>query len=215
MIENNAGYDIFPTMMFGRTGGRRRRARRHRRDGHGCASCGRARRSRRRRCRSSPRERLVYLYTKLLDAPRGPTRTTHGRRLPHRPDGLPRPHRHGLGYDNNWALVTIGPDGTAYVGTLRGLLAVVTERKGSDPQDTNLRAQKGCGKRGRSATQRARGVMLAMLFAGVKSTGFLPRQRSRGHPYPFRNETSAQRVEHRHQRRRLSRAAAAGRRRSR
>ena len=28
----------------------------------------------------------------------------------------------GLGYNNNYAPVTIGPDGSAYVGTLGGLL---------------------------------------------------------------------------------------------
>ncbi|MER7762940.1 hypothetical protein [Streptomyces sp. NPDC097619] len=30
----------------------------------------------------------------------------------------------GPGYDNNWAPVTLGPDGTAYVGVLNGILAV-------------------------------------------------------------------------------------------
>lgn len=30
----------------------------------------------------------------------------------------------GVGYDNNWAPITLGPDGTAYVGTVRGLIAV-------------------------------------------------------------------------------------------
>ena len=30
----------------------------------------------------------------------------------------------GLGYNNNYAPITLGPDGTAYVGVLGGLLAV-------------------------------------------------------------------------------------------
>jgi hypothetical protein len=30
----------------------------------------------------------------------------------------------GLGYNNNYAPVTLGPDGTAYVGTLGGLVAL-------------------------------------------------------------------------------------------
>jgi hypothetical protein len=30
----------------------------------------------------------------------------------------------GLRYDNNYSPVTIGPDGTAYVGTVNGLLAI-------------------------------------------------------------------------------------------
>jgi hypothetical protein len=30
----------------------------------------------------------------------------------------------GLGYNNNYAPITLGPDGTAYVGVLGGILAV-------------------------------------------------------------------------------------------
>jgi hypothetical protein len=30
----------------------------------------------------------------------------------------------GIGYNNNYAPVTLGPDGTAYVGTLGGLVAL-------------------------------------------------------------------------------------------
>lgn len=30
----------------------------------------------------------------------------------------------GLSYDNNWAPITIGPDGTAYVGVFNGIVAV-------------------------------------------------------------------------------------------
>jgi hypothetical protein len=30
----------------------------------------------------------------------------------------------GLGYNNNYAPITLGPDGTAYVGTLGGLVAI-------------------------------------------------------------------------------------------
>jgi hypothetical protein len=30
----------------------------------------------------------------------------------------------GKNYDNNWAPITLGPDGTAYIGTLKGLVAV-------------------------------------------------------------------------------------------
>lgn len=30
----------------------------------------------------------------------------------------------GLAYDNNWAPITIGPDGTAYVGVFNGIVAV-------------------------------------------------------------------------------------------
>ena len=30
----------------------------------------------------------------------------------------------GWGYDNHWAPITLGPDGTAYVGVLNGIVAV-------------------------------------------------------------------------------------------
>lgn len=30
----------------------------------------------------------------------------------------------GIDYDNNWAPITLGPDGTAYVGVFDGLTAV-------------------------------------------------------------------------------------------
>jgi hypothetical protein len=30
----------------------------------------------------------------------------------------------GTAFDNNWAPLTLGPDGTAYVGTSRGLVAI-------------------------------------------------------------------------------------------
>ena len=34
----------------------------------------------------------------------------------------------GLGYNNNYAPVSLGPDGTAYVGTLGGLLRIADTR---------------------------------------------------------------------------------------
>jgi hypothetical protein len=30
----------------------------------------------------------------------------------------------GLGYNNNYAPITLGPDGTAYIGTLGGLVSI-------------------------------------------------------------------------------------------
>jgi hypothetical protein len=67
---------------------------------------------------------LVYVYTKPADQPGGAdgwyltaldfrTGQTRWSRLT----------GEGLGYNNNYAPVTIGPDGTAYVGTLGGLVA--------------------------------------------------------------------------------------------
>jgi hypothetical protein len=74
---------------------------------------------------------LVYVYTKPADQPSGAdgwyltaldfrTGATRWRKLT----------GEGLGFNNNYAPVTIGPDGTAYIGTLGGLVAV---RDGTPP----------------------------------------------------------------------------------
>jgi outer membrane protein assembly factor BamB len=126
IVENNYGYDIFTTMVLGRTSepglvridvdG----------DEQGChivwenseiaqtvvpkLSLGNG---------------LLYVYTKMPEAPLFTdafyftaidfgTGETIYRRL----TGT------GLRYDNNFSPVTIGPDGTAYVGTVNGLLAI-------------------------------------------------------------------------------------------
>lgn len=126
VIENNAGYDVFPTMMFGRTGAGGVARVDVDEGGDGCHVVWES-------AEVSPTavpklslgNGLVYLYTKLRDAPWWTDayyltavdfRT--GQTLYRVRTGV------GLGYDNHWAPVTIGPSGTAYVGTLRGLLAV-------------------------------------------------------------------------------------------
>jgi hypothetical protein len=50
----------------------------------------------------------------------------------------------GLGYNNNFAPVTLGPDGTAYVGVLGGLVAVRDARRPSGPPAS---ARRGCPAR--------------------------------------------------------------------
>jgi hypothetical protein len=50
----------------------------------------------------------------------------------------------GLGYNNNFAPVTIGPDGTAYVGALGGLVAV---RDSTRPAGPPASARRGCPAR--------------------------------------------------------------------
>jgi hypothetical protein len=126
VIENNAGYDIFPTMMFGKTahGGVARVDLDE--DGEGCRVVWESNEiSQTTVAKLSLGNGLVYLYTKLRDAPWWTDayyltavdfRT--GETIYRARTGV------GLGYDNHWAPVTIGPDGTAYVGTIRGLLAV-------------------------------------------------------------------------------------------
>lgn len=42
----------------------------------------------------------------------------------------------GLRYDNNYAPVTIGPDGAAYVGVLGGLVRLADTRSGAAPRFT-------------------------------------------------------------------------------
>jgi hypothetical protein len=126
VIENNAGYDIFPTMMFGRTGAGGVARVDVDASGDGCHLVWESPEiSQTTVPKLSLGNGLVYLYTKLRDAPWWTDayyltavdfRT--GQTVYRARTGV------GLGYDNHWAPVTIGPDGTAYVGTLRGLLAV-------------------------------------------------------------------------------------------
>src|SRR5207247_10163630 len=125
IVENNAGYDVFPTMMFGRTGAGGV-ARVDLDDGDGCHVVWESGAiSQTVVPKLSLGNGLLYLYTKRPHAPWGTDA--------YYPTAAPSPTGEtvyevltgtGLGYDNHWAPITLGPDGTAYVGTLRGLLAV-------------------------------------------------------------------------------------------
>ena len=64
---------------------------------------------------------LVYTYTKPAD-PTHRRLVLHRDRLPHRETVYKRLAGTGLGFNNNYAPVTLGPDGTAYVGALGGLV---------------------------------------------------------------------------------------------
>ena len=126
VVENNAGYDIFPTMMFGRTGVGGVARVDIEENGQGCHVVWESPEiSQTTVPKLSLGNGLVYLYTKLPNAPwwidayyltAVDFRT--GATVYRARTGV------GLGYDNHWAPVTIGPDGTAYVGTIRGLIAV-------------------------------------------------------------------------------------------
>ena len=130
VIENNSGYDIFPTMMFGKTsvGGVARVDL-----DEGGAGCRVVWESKEISQTTVPKlslgNGLVYLYTKRPDAPWW-TDAYYLTAVDFRTGETVYRARTGvgLGYDNHWAPVTIGPDGTAYVGTLRGLLAVRDRR---------------------------------------------------------------------------------------
>ncbi len=126
VVENNAGYDIFPTMMFGRTGQGGVARVDLDDDGDGCRVVWESREiSQTTVAKLSLGNGLVYLYTKLPNAPLW-TDAYYLTAVDYRTGETVFRIRTGvgLGYDNHWAPVTIGPDGTAYVGTLRGLLAV-------------------------------------------------------------------------------------------
>jgi outer membrane protein assembly factor BamB len=126
VVENNYGYDLFPRMMFGRTGAGGVTRIDIDENGRGCElkwQSGEI--SQTVVPKLSLANGLVYLYTKLAGAPIGidayyltavdfETGQTVFRVL----TGT------GVGYDNHWAPITLGRDGTAYVGTLRGLVAV-------------------------------------------------------------------------------------------
>ena len=126
VVENNAGYDIFPTMMFGSTGAGGVARVDVDENGRGCHVVWESREiSQTTVPKLSLGSGLLYLYTKLPDAPwwtdayyLTAVDFRSGETVYKALTGT------GLGYDNHWAPITIGPDGTAYVGTLRGLVAV-------------------------------------------------------------------------------------------
>jgi hypothetical protein len=126
VVENNFGYDIFPTMMFGKTGvGGVARVDLDE-SGTGCRVVWESKEiSQTTVPKLSLGSGLVYLYTKRPNAPWW-TDAYYLTAVDFRTGETVYRARTGvgLGYDNHWAPVTIGPDGAAYVGTLRGLLAV-------------------------------------------------------------------------------------------
>ena len=68
---------------------------------------------------------LVYTYTKDPQPDDQDALVPDRARLPHRARRVfKRLAGEGLGYNNNYAPVTLGPDGTAYVGVLGGLVGL-------------------------------------------------------------------------------------------
>ncbi|NGN64932.1 hypothetical protein G5C51_13620 [Streptomyces sp. A7024] len=129
IVENNYGYENVTSLTGGRSvvGGASRID--IRRGGTGCDPVWESReRSPSTVAKLSTANGLLYLYTKrpsrlgadawYLTAIDFRTGETRWRRL----TGT------GLLYDNNWAPVTIGPNGTAYVGVFNGLVAVRDRR---------------------------------------------------------------------------------------
>ncbi|PKW12128.1 hypothetical protein SAMN05428944_0631 [Streptomyces sp. 1222.5] len=125
VVENNHGYENVTSLTFGRSvvGGVTRIDVRP--DGSGCDMVwASAERSPSVVPKLSTGNGLLYLYTKdpdplgidawYLTAVDFRTGRTRWKQLV----GT------GAGYDNNWAPITLGPDGTAYVGVFNGLAAV-------------------------------------------------------------------------------------------
>ncbi len=126
IVENNYGYDIFTTMTFGRTSERGLIRVDVDEDGRGCHVVWTSTETSQNTVHKlSLGNGLLYAYTKSPDAPflidafyftaiDFETGDTVYKAL----TGT------GLRYDNNWSPITIGPDGTAYVGTINGLVAI-------------------------------------------------------------------------------------------
>jgi hypothetical protein len=126
IVENNYGYDIFTTMVLGRTSEPGLVRIDVDEDEQGCRIVWESSEIAQTVVpKLSLGSGLVYVYTKMPGAPLFSdafyftaidfgTGETIYRRL----TGT------GLRYDNHFSPVTIGPDGTAYVGTVNGLMAI-------------------------------------------------------------------------------------------
>jgi hypothetical protein len=92
----------------------------------------------------------------------------------------------GLGFNNNYAPITIGPDGTAYVGTLGGLVALRDAAPPAQPTSKpRPRLRVTCSRRLVGDTDWVRHVRIGRRFVRVTLTDFrtvrrrLPRCASR------------------------------------
>jgi hypothetical protein len=141
IVENNAGYDIFRTMRRGKTSAPGIARIDVRADESGCDTVWEsAEISQTTVPKLSTANGLIYVYTKLANAPNDTdayyftaidfeTGRTAYRVL----TGT------GVRYDNNWAAISLAPDGTAYVGVLNGLVRVRdTRQSGLAPYADNV-----------------------------------------------------------------------------
>jgi hypothetical protein len=126
IVENNAGYDIFRTMRRGKTSAPGIARIDVRADGSGCDLVWESQEiSQTTVPKLSAQSGLIYLYTKKPNAPQNADAYyftaldfTTGRTVYRVLTGT------GVRYDNNWAAISLAPDGSAYVGVLNGLLRV-------------------------------------------------------------------------------------------
>jgi hypothetical protein len=130
IVENNAGYDLFTTMRGGKTSAPGIARIDVRSDESGCDVVWESQEiSQTTVPKLSTESGLVYLYTKLPNAPRGADAYyftaldfSTGRTVYQVLTGT------GVRYDNNWAAISLAPNGTAYVGVLNGLIRVRDSR---------------------------------------------------------------------------------------
>lgn len=126
VVENNAGYDLFLTMRGGKTSAPGIARIDVREDESGCDLVWESQEiSQTTVPKLSTATGLIYLYTKLPDAPNGSDAYYFtaidfetGRTVYRILTGT------GVRWDNNWASISLAPDGTAYVGVLNGLIRV-------------------------------------------------------------------------------------------
>jgi hypothetical protein len=126
VVENNAGYDIFRTMRRGKTSAPGIARVDVRADGSGCDLVWESQEiSQTTVPKLSTSTGLIYLYTKKPNAPKNADAYyftavdfATGRTVYRVLTGT------GVRYDNNWAAISLAPDGSAYVGVLNGLLRV-------------------------------------------------------------------------------------------
>jgi hypothetical protein len=126
VVENNAGYDLFTTMRGGKTSAPGVARIDVREDESGCDLIWESQEiSQTAVPKLSTATGLIYLYTKLPDAPEGADAYyftavdfASGRTVYRVLTGT------GVRWDNNWASISLAPDGTAYVGVLNGLIRV-------------------------------------------------------------------------------------------
>ena len=131
IVENNFGYDLFPTMMFGKTGeGGLSRVDFNEETGSASVVWTNPIISQTTVPKISLETGLVYVYAKdnatrwgidayyfsAIDFESGKT-------------VFQQLAGTGVSYDNNWAPITIGPDRSAYVGVLRGLIKIADREK--------------------------------------------------------------------------------------
>jgi hypothetical protein len=125
VAANSYGVDILPAMIFGRLS-QPGLARIELEDGGGCHVVWESgEHVYTAMPRLSAETGLVYLYTKSADAP-GWIDAFYLTAVDFRSGETVFKILAGTGfrYDNNWAPITLGPDGTAYVGALSGLMAI-------------------------------------------------------------------------------------------